>query len=229
MRVLGVTCARGGSKRIPRKNIQELAGKPLIAWTIREALKSQYLTNYIVSSDDNEIRKISISYGAVVLERPEELAQDDTPSIKALQHAVKAMEERYGRYDIIADIRCTNPTKTVEDIDGMIEHLIYTQGENVIGIGPAYPIERIKRLDKQGRITDVVHEPSDGQSQFLPESWIRNGSCYVYWRDAVMQEDSTMAGQVESYGYKMPLERSVNIDTELDWAVATVLLKAREA
>lgn len=223
MKVLGVTCARGGSKRIPNKNIRELAGKPLIAWTIQEALKSQYLTNYIVSSDDDEIRKISISYGAVVLERPEELAQDNTPSILPLQHAVRAMEERYGRFDIIADIRCTNPTKTVEDIDGMIEHLLYTQGESVIGVGPAYPIERIKRLDKLGRITDVVHEPSDGQSQLLPESWIRNGSCYVLWRDVLM-EHGELFGHTESYGYKMPIERSVNIDSEIDWMVAEALL-----
>lgn len=226
MKVLGVTCARGGSKRIPRKNARELAGKPLIAWTIQEALKSQYLDNYIVSTDDNEIAKISIQYGAVVLERPEELAQDNTPSILALQHAVKTMEEKHGRFDIIADIRCTNPTKTVEDIDGMIEHLQYTQGENVIGVGQAYPVERIKRVDKQGRIKDIIHEPLDGQSQFLQESWVRNGSCYVMWRDVLMEEN-ILFGNKESYAYRMPIERSVNIDSEIDWLLAEVLLAAK--
>lgn len=226
MKVLGVTCARGGSKRIPRKNVRELAGKPLIAWTIQEALKSQYLDNYIVSTDDNEIAKISIQYGAVVLERPEELAQDNTPSILALQHAVKAMEEKHGRYDIIADIRCTNPTKTVEDIDAMIELLQYTQGENVIGVGLAYPVERIKRIDKQGRIKDIIHEPLDGQSQFLKESWVRNGSCYVMYRDVLMEED-ILFGNRESYAYQMPKERSVNIDDEVDWLLAEVLLAAK--
>ncbi len=227
MKVLGVTLARGGSKRIPRKNIKEIAGKPLIAWTIQQAQKTQHLTNYIVSTDDNEIAKVSIEYEALVLERPEELAQDDTPSIKALQHAVRAMEERYGRYDIIADIRCTNPLKRAEHIDGMIEQLIYTQGESVIGVGPAYPIERIKRLDKQGRIRDVIHEPSDGQSQFLPESWIRNGSCYVAWRDVIMK-DGVLFGHDESYGYKMDRMHSINIDDEIDWAIAEYMMKERK-
>ena len=226
MKVLGVTCARGGSRRIPRKNIKELAGKPLIAWTIQEALKAQYINKYIVSSDDDEIRQISLKYGALVLERPEELAQDDTPSILALQHAVTEAEKSYGRFDIIADIRCTNPLKTAEHIDGMIEMLNYTQGESVIGVGPAYPIERIKRLDKFGRIRDVILEPPDGQSQFLPESWIRNGSCYVLWRDVLM-EDGVLFGHNESYGYEMDREHSINIDDEIDWMMAEALLEAR--
>lgn len=225
MKVLGVTLARGGSKRIPRKNIREIAGKPLIAWTIQEALDSQYLDNYIVSTEDNEVAEVSIRYGAVVLERPEELARDDTPSIVSLQHAVRAMEERYGRYDIIADIRCTNPLKKAEHIDGMIEYLIQTQGDSVIGVSPAYPVERIKRL-RDGIIKDIIHEPSDGQSQFLEESWVRNGSCYVLWRDVVMEE-GVLFGHDMSYGYKMSREYGVNIDDELDWALAGLLLKAR--
>jgi len=221
MKVLGVTLARGGSKGIPKKNIKEIAGKPLIAWTIQEALKSKYLDNYIVSTDDDEIAKVSVRYEAVVLQRPEELAQDDTPSIDSLLHAVKAMEEKYGQYDIIADIRCTNPTKTVEHIDGMIEYLIETQGDAVIGVGPAYPVERIKRL-KDGKIKDIIHEPRDGQRQFLDESWIRNGSCYVVWREALMS--GNLLFHENAYGYKMSRKNSVNIDDELDWLVAEGLL-----
>ena len=225
MKVLGVTLARGGSRRIPRKNVKEIAGKPLIAWTIEQALKAQNLTNYIVSSDDPEILEVSIRYGALVLERPKELAQDDTPSIDALQHAVKVAEEKWGKQNIIADIRCTNPTKTAAHIDGMIEYLIETQGDSVIGVGPAYPVERIKRLE-DGLIKDILMEPADGQSQKLPESWIRNGSAYVLWRDVLM--DGQLFGHKKSYGYRMPREYSVNIDDELDWALASLLLKARK-
>lgn len=226
MRVLGVTQARGGSKRIHKKNIQELAGKPLIAWTIEQALQSKYLTNYIVSTEDDEIAKLSIENGAVVLPRPEELAADDTPSHESLIWAVKVMEETEGKYDIIADIRCTNPLKEARHIDGMIEYLYETQGNAVIGYGPAYPIERIKRIDKDGMAKDIIHEPSDGQSQFLPESWIRNGSCYVVWRDVLMSHKK-LIGLPDTFAYKMPREYSVNIDDELDFALAGVLLKAR--
>ena len=227
MKVLGVTLARGGSKRISRKNVRELEGKPLIAWTIQEALQSKYLDKYIVSTEDDEIAKVSIENGAVVLERPKELAQDDTPSIDALQQAVRAMEERYGKFDIIADIRCTNPLKKAEHIDGAIEYLIQTQGDSVIGVSQAYPVERIKRV-VDGKIKDIIHEPADGQSQNLPESWVRNGSLYVVWRDVLM-EQGVLFGHDESYAYKMPREYSVNIDDELDWALAGLLLKARGA
>jgi len=94
-KVLGVTLARGGSKGVPRKNIRPIAGKPLLAYTIEEALKCTLITEYVVSSDDKDILVVAFQYGANVVERPAELAQDDTPHLPALIHALDWAEDAY--------------------------------------------------------------------------------------------------------------------------------------
>lgn len=231
MKVLGVTLARGGSKGIPKKNIREVAGKPLIAWTIEAALQSKHLTNYIVSTDDQEIAAVSREYGATVLMRPAELAQDDTPSLYPLVHAALG----YKDHAIIADIRCTNPLKTTEDIDGAIDLMLDKDVTSVIGVSPATPPERIKRV-WGGLIVDTFPEPRDGQRQFLPKYYVRNGSIYVIQTSALyfynpekgeVEGWGQLFGHVDSLAYVMPKERSVNIDDEIDMKLADLLLRER--
>ena len=94
-KVVAIIPARGGSKGVPRKNIRDLAGKPLIAYTIEVAKKSRYIDSIIVSTDDEEIAKIARNYGAdVPFIRPIELAEDETPTLPVIQHAVKFLEEK---------------------------------------------------------------------------------------------------------------------------------------
>ena len=134
-KVLGVTLARGGSKGVPKKNIRVLAGKPLLAYTIEEALKCTLITEYVVSSDDPDILAVAFGCGAQVIERPAELAQDDTPHLPALIHALDWAEGFYNvHFDVVADLRCTNPFKTALDIDWAIKKLIKTDADVVVGV-----------------------------------------------------------------------------------------------
>ena len=220
MKVLGVTLARGGSKGIPGKNIRPIANLPLLAWTLREAQAAQHLTNYIVSTDDLAIARVARQYGVQVVDRPQELAEDNTPTLPALQHAVGWAETVWGRFDIVVDLRCTNPLKNAADIDNAIKLLIETGAESVIGVGPAPSAERIKRV-VDGRIVDILPEPMDGQRQNLLPSYIRNGSIYALRRDVL---DDKLFGHADSRAYIMPKERSVNIDDMNDWLLAERLL-----
>jgi CMP-N,N'-diacetyllegionaminic acid synthase len=228
MKILGLTLARGGSKGVPNKHTRLLAGKPLLAWTVEAALRSKYLTEYAVSSDDPKIRKKANACGAWSIRRPSKLAQDDTPTLPALHHAVKIAERVFSEtYDYIIEIRATSPLKTTEDIDGCIERLIETGADSVIGVTALedHHPARAKWLDEQGRIRDFVPEPQSGRRQDLtPKAYVRNGTIYALKRDAVMGEHGKLFGHEFSLGYEMPAERSVNIDTELDWKLAELLM-----
>jgi CMP-N,N'-diacetyllegionaminic acid synthase len=228
MKILGLTLARGGSKGVPNKHLRPMCGKSLLAWTVEAALQSKYLTEYVVSSDDLGIRRTAQRCGAWTVRRPPELAQDNTPTLPALQHAVELAEQFFrATYDYIIEIRATSPLKTTEDIDGCIERLIETGADSVIGVTALedHHPARAKWLDEQGRIRDFVPEPQSGRRQDLtPKAYVRNGTIYALKRDAVMGEHGKLFGHEFSLGYEMPAERSVNIDTELDWKLAELLM-----
>jgi len=228
MNVIGITLARGGSKSVPKKNIRPILGKPLICYTIEEALKSEMLSEYIVSSDDDEILSISEQAGAHTVKRPDELAKDNTPHLPALMHALEYAEERYGKkYDAVADVRVTNPLKTVEDIDGAIKTLIATDAECVAGVSPSQHPSRIKTIeyDNRGipRLRDVWPEHRGGMRQDLvSETFIRNGSIYVA-TVAHLRRGRFFVG-VDVVPWMMPRMRSINIDDWVDfWTAAAIL------
>lgn len=227
MKVIGITLARGGSKGVPRKNIREINGIPLIAYTIREALKSQYIDVYVVSTDDNEIATVARDWGAKVIMRPKHLAADDTPSIDALQHALRVANEKWGNFDIVADLRCTNPLKDVGDIDGAIMKLIKTGADVVVGVSKLedHHPARIKRIFQDRLIDFAWPEDNRGQRQDLkPDAYIRNGSIYIV-RASALEEGIHFLGTDEIRPWIMPLSKSVNVDTELDFKLLEAMLK----
>ena len=135
-KILAVTLARGGSKGVKLKNIKKINGKPLIWYTIKEAQKSKYIDNYIVSTDHLRIKNVAISYGVdVPFLRPKNISNDKSSSVDALQHAVKNAEKYYGiNYDYIVELMCTNPFKTYKDIDKSIKYLINSKSDAVIAM-----------------------------------------------------------------------------------------------
>lgn len=228
-RVLALTLARGGSKSVPRKNIQPLAGVPLIAWTILEALRSSRISRYLVSTDDEEIQAIARTYGAEApFLRPADLASDTASSVSAMQHAVNWAEEEEGsRYDYVVELMCTNPMKTVEDIDGAIDLLIEKDADSVIGmhrLEDHHPI-RIKKI-VDGRIEDfcLPETPETRRQDLKPDAYIRNGSIYALKRDHLMVEGRRY-GSRESYAWVMPGWKAVNVDSEMDVCIAEMLLQ----
>ena len=192
------------------------------------ALQSKYLTEYVVSTNDQNIADVAEQAGASAIRRPDELAQDDTPTLPALKWSVRRTEDfTVVGFDYIIEIRATSPLKTTEDIDGCIERLIETGADSVIGVTALedHHPARAKWLDEQGRIRDFVPEPQSGRRQDLtPKAYVRNGTIYALKRDAVMGPDGKLFGHEFSLGYEMPAERSVNIDTELDWKLAELLM-----
>jgi len=229
IRILGLTLARGGSKSVPRKNIKLIAGLPLINYTISEALKSKFITRYIVSTDDEEIRQIAIEYGAEApFLRPSKFSTDESSSVSAMQHAVDWVEQQEGvKYDYIVELMCTNPMKLVEDIDTSIEKLISTQADSVIAVHQLedHHPARIKKI-VDDKIVDfcIAEIPESRRQDLKPEAYIRSGSIYALKRDYLMI-DGKRYGSDNSRPYILPQERAINIDTEIDFILAEQVIK----
>ncbi len=230
-KILGITLARGGSKSIYKKNIRELCGKPLIAYTINEALKSNFLTRYIISTDDPEIKKIAEGNGAEVpFLRPADLATDKASSMVALNHAIDYAEKEEGiKYDYVIELMCTNPLKTVKDIDSCISKLVQTGADSVIAVHKLedhHPI-RIKKIINDRIVDFCLPEKLDSRRQDLkPDAYIRSGSIYALKRDELMIHNRRY-GTENSRPYILPPERAINVDTEIDFLVAETLIKER--
>jgi len=231
-RILAITLARGGSKSVPKKNIKLLSGIPVIAHTIREALQSNLINRYVVSTDDAEIQKIALSYGAdCPFLRPEKFATDTASSVAALQHAVDWVEKEEGmKYDYVVELMATNPLKRVDDIDNCIKKLIDTSADSVIAVhrlDDHHPA-RIKKIVDDRIVDFCVAEKLESRRQDLtPDAYIRSGSIYALRRDHLMIQGQRY-GSVESRPYILAPERAVNIDSEIDFLIAEQLLEKRE-
>lgn len=224
--VLGVITARGGSKRIPKKNIRELLGRPLIYYTIKAALDSKLLTKVIISSDDDEIISIGKNMGVEVpFKRPCELAEDTTPTINVLIHAVDYLEKYQGFFpDIVVVLEPTSPLRTAEDIDKALKKHIETDADSVVSVVKTdhwHPI-RAKRIEN-GVLCDYCLEEKEGvRRQDLPPAYFRDGAFYSVKRDVMMKEHR-LYGKV-TRPYIMPPERSIDINSELDFKLADMLM-----
>lgn len=227
-RILAVILARGGSKGVPRKNIRPINGHPLIAYTIAEARRCPMINRLIVSSDDDEIRTVAVMYGAEApFARPAALANDTATSVDGDRHALEWAERDEGRaYDIVIGLPCTNPLRDAGDITAALEKMIATGADSVIGVSRLddhHPI-RIKKIEDD-RIRDfcLPEIPETRRQDLKPDAYIRNGSIYAAKRDLILR--GIRYGTAESRPHIMPLERSVNVDSELDLMLIELLLQ----
>lgn|GEM_PF-30978 len=226
-RVLAIIPARGGSKSIPKKNIKEIAGKPLVAFSIAEALRAKTLSRVIVSSDDEEILQIARKYGAETpFIRPKRLATDDALAIDVMVHAIKECERQEGqRYDYALMLQPTTPMRTAEDIDEALEKLVSSNADSVISVvnvGAIHP-HRMKKIVKD-QLIDYADEGTENMPrQKLPPMYIRNGAIYAAKRDSIVKSKSFKGKK--SLAYVMSEDRSVNIDSSLDWVLAETLMQ----
>ena len=206
-RILGIIPARGGSKGIPKKNTRPLLGRPLIAYTIEVALKSDLLDKVIVSSDDEETIEIAKKYGAEVpFIRPRELALDTIPMVPVLQHAVRFVEE----------------------IDNSLKKLMETGADSVISVSQVDNVHPVlmKRIENDLILPYCIEEKEGTRRQdYSPPAYMRNGAIYAVKRDILMNNDSVW-GKI-SRPYIMPPERSASIDSELDFKLVEILLEER--
>ena len=224
MKVLGIIPARGGSKSVPRKNIQQLAGIPLIAHTIRSAKESKRLTHFLVSTDDKEIADVSARAGAPVLMRPAELGQDETPMPPVLLHALDE-EARQGRhYDIVLLLQPTCPLRRGSEIDAALDLLETEQADVVISVyqvSDAHPARMYYLRDS--RLSPLAPQWEMANRQVLPPVYHRNGVIYAA-RVSVFRKKKTFYVH-NAVPFVMPKESAVNIDDPLDLKFAEMMLK----
>ncbi len=225
-KILAIIPARGGSKGIVGKNIKELNGKPLIAYTIEEAKKSEYINRIVVSTDNEGIANISKKYGAEVpFLRPLELAQDDTPTIECVIHMLNVLKENEDYIpDYVCLLQCTSPLRTFNDIDGTIEKLLSTGLDSAASVCEAevnpywtniFNGERLEYFFKDGK--EITRR------QDLPNVYRLNGAVYVAKCD-VLKNEMTFETEYTT-GYVMDKNSSIDIDDIIDFKFAELLMK----
>lgn len=236
LEILGIVPARGGSKKIPYKNIKLLAGKPLIFYTIEEALKSKYIARIIVSTDDEKIAQIAREIGAEVpFIRPSNLAKDHVTDLPVFQHCLNWLKENESyKPDIVVHLRPTAPLRKVQHIDEGIKLLLRSpEADSVRSVTRAgqHPLKMWKIENKRlfPFIPEKIIRTKESYNmprQKLPKAYIQNGSVDVIWTKTILEKKS-MSGNV-IIPFVMEEMDSVNIDSEIDFLSAEVIMKKRK-
>lgn len=213
-RVLGLITARGGSKGVPGKNIRNIGGLPLIAWSIMTARKSTLIDTLVVSSDDSAILETAREYDCETpFVRPAELATDEARSVDVVLHAIQTLEKRY---DLLVLLQPTSPLRSAEDIDSCINILLETNTSSVVSVCSVdkspYWMYSMNVNGILRPIMDLEDRPArrqDAQPVYLP-----NGAVYVVNIEQFERQKSFIDALTR--GYIMPSNRSLDVDTEED-------------
>ncbi|HIP55465.1 MAG TPA: acylneuraminate cytidylyltransferase family protein [Arcobacter sp.] len=214
---LAIIPARGGSKRLPRKNVLNLNGKPLIAWSIKAGLNSKYIDELVVTSDDDEILEISKKYGANIIKRPYKLANDTATTIDAVKHTIDSIDKIY---DYIVLLQSTSPLRTSQHIDEAIELLSKKNADAVISVcemehSPLW----CNTLPKDGSMVGFLKEEVlNKRSQDLEKYYRLNGTIYICDTNRLLEENSFFLKD-KIFAYVMDRESSVDIDEEIDFKI----------
>lgn len=212
-KVLAIIPARSGSKGIPKKNIIDLAGKPLIAWTIEASQGSKYITKTIVSSDCDEILEVAKNYNSNILKRPDELATDISSSEVVVKHAISSMEEKF---DYIVLLQPTSPLRDTTDIDSAFENLFSSNATALISVCE-YDNKILKAFkeNKSGYIVGISNNKYPFmRRQDLPKTYMSNGAIYITKVDEFLKNNSFFTDKTISF--VMNETKSFDIDTRED-------------
>ena len=210
-KVLAVIPARGGSKGVPRKNIRKVAGRPLIAYTIEVALNSSYLDKIIVSSEDEEILSVAKECGAEILVRPAELAQDDTPGIEPVLHAIDVC----AGYDYVVLLQPTSPLRTAQDIEAAIDQCMAHKAPSCVSVCESQETPHwMYAFGPDMKLTPLMPGYTRTRRQDLPPAYLLNGAVYVAEIEWLVLKKDFLSK--DTVAYVMPVDRSLDIDTEND-------------
>ncbi|MEE2745395.1 MAG: acylneuraminate cytidylyltransferase family protein [Pseudomonadota bacterium] len=228
MKRLATICARAGSKGIKGKNTKHLNGKPLICYSIDQARASESFSAIAVTSDSSDILSLSKRYGVdYTINRPSDLASDVAPKIPSIRHCLEAVELESGQtYNTIVDLDITSPLRSVEDIKGAIDLLERGGADNVVSGAPSRrsPYFNLVEEDEMGRVSLSKEPQSDiSRRQDSPTCFDLNASVFVWSRSALFSGNNKVIGN-NTRLYVMPVERSVDIDSELDFRFVEYLM-----
>ena len=228
-KVLCTICMRGGSKGVPGKNLRNLHGKPLMAYTIDQAKRSSLFEYVIVSTDSAEIAETAKQYGAEAwFLRPTELATDTASKLPVIRHALLEAEKYYGHeFDILVDLDATSPLRSVEDIKKSYEQFNAGGADILITGSPSRKNPYFNMVEiADGRVCKVKElQSSPIRRQDAPLVYDMNASIYI-WKRKVLLECETLFTD-KTLLYVMPEERSVDIDTELDWEFVRFIIEKK--
>ena len=218
---LAIIPARGGSKRLPRKNVLDLCGKSLIAWSIEAGLQSQYIDKVVVTSDDDEILEISEKFGANIIQRPDELASDTSTTFDSIKHTIDNVE----RFDYIVLLQPTSPLRDSKHIDEAIELLENKNADAVVSVcemdhSPLWSNTLDNSLSMSGFLRDEI---LNKRSQDLEKYYRLNGAIYICKTDKLLEEKSFFLKD-NIFAYMMDRKSSIDIDEKIDLMLAGVCL-----
>ena len=230
MRILGHIGARKGSKGVPGKNFRDLAGKPLIDWSLDQLLASPRIDAVVVSTDDERIHAHALAKGALDIGlRPAHLATDAAPKWGVWQHALAAAEAALGGpVDVFVDLDCTSPLRLPEDLEGALDLFAREQPDMVMSVCEARknPYFNLVEADETGALH--VSKPLPGgvwSRQAAPKVWEHAASTYVLRADYLRHAGSIYEGRV--IPFEMPPERCLDIDTPFDFKLVEMLMAER--
>ena len=221
--VLAVIPARGGSKRLPNKNILDLAGKPLITWSIKAGIKSEYIDKVVVSSDSDDILNISQKNGADIIKRPKDLASDKATSFDAIKHTIENINESF---DYVILLQPTSPLRNDIHIDEALELFFKKKANAVISVcetdhSPLWS----NTLPKDGSMERFIDDKIKNlRSQDFPTYYRLNGAINICRTDKLLEE-KTFFIKDNIYAFKMDRESSVDIDEKIDFQLAKLMIE----
>ncbi len=226
---LAIIPARGGSKRIPRKNIRNFCGKPMIVHSIEAARESGCFQHIVISTDDAEIAHIAVEHGAEVpFTRPAELSDDHTGTRPVIQHAIKEAERNFGPFDYVCSIYATAPFLRASDLQKGLTQIRSQKADFAVSVASfPYPIQRALRFTGEGHIRMFHPENAQVRSQKLEEAYHDAGQFYWGRTTAFMDGSSIFADpHAVALPIVLPRFRVQDIDTEEDWRRAELMFRA---
>lgn len=232
MEILGVICARGGSTGVPGKNIKMIAGKPLIAWSVENALSDPRITDVVVSTDDPKIAEVAVQYGAKApFIRPDDLATSAAGKFGVWKHALKACETEYGKtYDAFIDLDCTTPLLDKDDLKGIIDAFVEGKDDmdGIFTVAPSHrnPYFNLVEEDEQGYLALSKKLDTNIESrQASPKALDIVAGFYIFNASYIKNENYLLNGKLR--GYEVPKEKSFDIDEPFDFELVSWLMERK--
>ena len=221
MRIIAIIPARGGSKGLPGKNVMNMAGKPLIAWSIKHCLESELVNEVYVSSDDEAILSVAREYGASPVLRPAELASDHASSEVALMHVMQTIKQPES-VDYVVFLQPTSPLREKADLDKAIRQIVTSKSDSLLSVTP-HRDHFLWRFDDKGTAQSLNYDYNNRKPrQKIEETFLENGSFYIFKPKILLELKNRLGGKIDFY--QMPKLYSFQIDSYEDFQICEKLI-----
>jgi N-acylneuraminate cytidylyltransferase len=218
--ILAVIPARGGSKRLPRKNVMGFAGRPLLAWSVLLAKKCEKVMDCVVSTEDPEVAAVARAAGARVIDRPQELAEDDSSIIEVIAHAAEQVQRDGGSFKGVMLLQPTNPLRPVDMVERAIDRFLDEPCDALMAVS--------RRPLKLGKVVDglfVPDYPFGKQSRHMGPAYYENGLLYLTKSDVLIERRSLTGDRVLALETERPFDE-VDIDEPVDHVIGEAIYRA---